>query len=77
MKLFLLWQRADIPDEIAKVERALRQEIKRRQTIERKLQRLLEVRHYCLFRVEGVAPCSVMCDDEYMSTNFSEQINGL
>merc|ERR1719198_2766883 len=35
--------RTDIPDEIAKVERALRMEIKRRQTIERKLQRLLEV----------------------------------
>jgi len=35
--------RTDIPDEIAKVERELRQEIKRRQAIERKLQRLLEV----------------------------------
>merc|ERR1712124_5533 len=35
--------RTDIPDEIAKVERALRMEIKRRETIEKKLQRLLEV----------------------------------
>ena len=41
---FVLKQRPEIPDEIAKVERELRQEIKRRQAIERKLQRLLEVR---------------------------------